>query len=86
VVGVAPDVNPSDVYAWGACDDNGFCSTQEIITGINAARGLTAEGEAPVTAAFSAVHGPLPVGSAEEDGREPPRQLRGDVPQLHALA
>src|SRR5205807_2352056 len=31
----------------------------DVITDINAARGITAEGEAPVRAAFSAVRGPL---------------------------
>src|SRR6266571_3382791 len=31
----------------------------DVITGINAARGISAEGEAPVKAAFSAVRGPL---------------------------
>jgi len=37
VKGVAPGVNDVDVYSWGACDNNGACSTPDIVNGINAA-------------------------------------------------
>ncbi len=37
VIGVAPGINATDVFAYGACSDqDGHCPTSEIITGINA--------------------------------------------------
>lgn len=37
VIGVAPGINTTDVFAYGACSDqDGHCPTPEIITGINA--------------------------------------------------
>ncbi|HEV8380659.1 MAG TPA: S8 family serine peptidase [Gemmatimonadales bacterium] len=39
VVGVAPGVDGSDLFAWGACDSNtGGCSTTEIAAGIDEGR------------------------------------------------
>ena len=38
VEGVAPGVNPADIYLWGACSsDTGNCPTTEVINGLNAA-------------------------------------------------
>jgi hypothetical protein len=37
VEGVAPGVNLGDVYLWGPCSNSGFCDTQEIVKGLNAA-------------------------------------------------
>jgi subtilisin family serine protease len=37
VVGVAPGVNASDVYVWGACANDGSCSTTDVTNGLNAA-------------------------------------------------
>ncbi|MGH7575551.1 MAG: S8 family serine peptidase [Longimicrobiales bacterium] len=36
VVGVAPGISASDVYAYGACTDSGSCPTDEVTAGINA--------------------------------------------------
>lgn len=36
VVGVAPGISASDVYAYGACTDLGNCPTDEVTAGINA--------------------------------------------------
>ncbi len=37
VEGVSPDVTPADVYAWGGCDNNGACYTDQVNLGLNAA-------------------------------------------------
>ncbi len=37
VIGVAPGVNPADVYVYGACSSGGSCPTTEVTAGINAA-------------------------------------------------
>ena len=37
VLGVAPGVNPADVYVYGACSSGGSCPTDEVTIGINAA-------------------------------------------------
>ncbi len=37
VIGVAPDVSPTDVYLWGACNNNGGCFTTDVTNGLNAA-------------------------------------------------
>lgn len=37
VLGVAPGVNPADVYVYGACSSGGSCPTTEVTAGINAA-------------------------------------------------
>lgn len=37
VLGVAPGVNPADVYVYGACSSGGSCPTTEVTAGINTA-------------------------------------------------
>ena len=37
VLGVAPGINPADVYVYGACSSGGSCPTTEVTAGINSA-------------------------------------------------